>query len=218
MRYMPSSIAIANALWSQHFGVLVRIGGQLRAIMTREPQTATPSVELFSAEELERTLRRLALQVLEDQDGIQDLVLIGIYTRGVPLAHRLARLLEEQEGVAPPVGALDVTLYRDDLRKIGVRTPERTQLPVDLQDKKVVLVDDVLYKGRTIRAALDALNDYGRPTSIRLLVLIDRGHRELPIHPDYCGKEVPTARHEQVKVFLKETDQVDRAVLMGGKS
>jgi pyrimidine operon attenuation protein/uracil phosphoribosyltransferase len=186
--------------------------------MTREPQNATPSVELFSAEELERTLRRLALQVLEDQDGVHDLVLIGIYTRGVPLAHRLARFIEEQEGVAPPVGALDVTLYRDDLREIGVRTPERTQLPVDLQGKKVVLVDDVLYKGRTVRAALDALNDYGRPTSIRLLVLIDRGHRELPIHPDYCGKEVPTARHEQVKVFLKETDAADRAVLMGGKS
>ncbi|WP_287128502.1 bifunctional pyr operon transcriptional regulator/uracil phosphoribosyltransferase PyrR [Candidatus Cyanaurora vandensis] len=170
-------------------------------------------VELLNALEMHLMLRRLALQILEANRGVQDLVLVGIHTRGVPLAYRLAQIILEQEGAIVPVGVLDVTLYRDDLRDMGVRATHPTDLPADLDQRVVYLVDDVIYKGRTIRAALDALNDYGRPRVIRLVTLLDRGHRELPIHPDYVGRIVPTARHESVKVMVRETDGQDGAIL-----
>ncbi|MBC8122705.1 MAG: bifunctional pyr operon transcriptional regulator/uracil phosphoribosyltransferase PyrR [Gemmatimonadaceae bacterium] len=176
--------------------------------MSREP------IEILSPVELRRTLQRLATQILESNRGIERLVLMGIYTRGVPLARRLARLIEELEGRPVPVGTLDITLYRDDLRDIGVRPVNRSDIPLDITDRTVFLIDDVIYKGRTIRAALDALNDFGRPAAIRLAVLIDRGHRDLPIHPDLTGRQIPTARHEQIKVLLKETDDRDSVMLL----
>lgn len=166
-------------------------------------------VEILSEEELRRTLTRLASQIVEKAGDLSDLVLVGIYTRGVPLAHLLGAQIEALENISVPVGALDITFYRDDLDRIGMRTPAKTKIPFDLGGKTVVLVDDVIFKGRTIRAALDAINDYGRPAVIRLAVLADRGHRELPIHPDFTGKCLPTAKEEQVKVYLNEIDGRD---------
>ncbi|QIZ73305.1 bifunctional pyr operon transcriptional regulator/uracil phosphoribosyltransferase PyrR [Oxynema aestuarii] len=166
-------------------------------------------VEILSEEELRRTLTRLASQIVEKAGDLSDLVLVGIYTRGVPLAHLLGAQIEALENTRVPVGALDITFYRDDLDRIGMRTPAKTKIPFDLSGKTVVLVDDVIFKGRTIRAALDAINDYGRPAVIRLAVLADRGHRELPIHPDFTGKCLPTAKEEQVKVYLNEIDGRD---------
>jgi pyrimidine operon attenuation protein/uracil phosphoribosyltransferase len=164
-------------------------------------------VQILSGEELRRTMTRLASQVVEKSRDPAKLVLLGLYTRGVPLAQILARQISLLEQIQVPVGALDITFYRDDLDQIGARTPAQTHLPTDLSGKTVVLVDDVIYSGRTIRAALNAVNDYGRPEAIWLVVLIDRGHRQLPIHPDFTGKKLPTAREENVKVFLQETDQ-----------
>jgi len=161
---------------------------------------------ILSAEEIRRTITRLASQVIERSDGLNNLVLLGIYTRGVPLAHLIAQQIETLEPSEVPVGALDITFYRDDLTRVRTRTPAKNKIPLDLTGKEVVLVDDVIYKGRTIRAALNAITDYGRPKSIRLLVLVDRGHREVPIHPDYTGKKLPTSSEEQVKVYLQETD------------
>jgi pyrimidine operon attenuation protein / uracil phosphoribosyltransferase len=174
-------------------------------------------VEILSADELRRTVTRLASQVVERADDLSQLVLLGIYTRGVPLAYMLARHIETLEQVKVPVGYLDITFYRDDLDQIGLRTPARTEINVDLTGKIVLLVDDVIYKGRTIRAALNAVTDYGRPAKIWLAVLIDRGHREVPIHPDFTGKQLPTAREEQVKVFLQDLDGRDAVELIRGK-
>ncbi len=174
----------------------------------------TQIIEILSSEELRRTVTRLASQVIEKSGDLSQLVLIGIYTRGVPLAHQLARQIEALEQVQVPVGAIDVTFYRDDLDQIGVRTPEKTEMPFDLAGKTVVLVDDVVYKGRTIRAALNAMTEYGRPQVIRLLVLVDRGHRELPICPDFTGKQLPTATEEQVKVYLQDIDGRDAVELI----
>jgi pyrimidine operon attenuation protein/uracil phosphoribosyltransferase len=171
-------------------------------------------VEILSPEELRRTLNRLASEVVERGGDLDRLVLLGIYTRGVPLAHMLAQQIQRLEGVQLPVGAIDITLYRDDLDKISTRTPARTKIAFDITDKVVVLVDDVIYSGRTIRAALNAVIDYGRPELIRLAALIDRGHRELPIHPDFVGKVLPTAKDETVKVFLQETDGQDAVHLL----
>lgn len=171
-------------------------------------------VEILSAEEMRRTLNRLASEVIERGGDLHHLVLLGIYTRGVPLAHMLAQQINRLEGVQLPVGAIDITLYRDDLDKIGTRTPERTKIPFDLTNKVVVLVDDVIFSGRTIRAALNAVLEYGRPELIRLLVLIDRGHRELPIHPDFVGKVLPTSKDEKVKVFLHDVDGSDAVHLL----
>lgn len=165
------------------------------------------TIQILSADELRRTITRLASQIVEEARDMQTLVLLGLYTRGVPLAQALAQQIHHLEGVEVVVGSLDITFYRDDLDKIKVRTPERTDMPTDLNGKTVVLIDDVIYSGRTIRAALNAINDYGRPQSVRLLTLIDRGHRELPIHPDYVGKELPTAREEEVQVYFKDIDQ-----------
>lgn len=175
---------------------------------------STEIVEILSAEEVRRTVTRLASQVVERGGDLSRLVLIGIYTRGVSLAALLAKQIEALEQVEVPVGSLDITFYRDDLDKIGLRTPAKTNIPFDLSGKTVVLVDDVIFKGRTIRAALNAVNDYGRPETIRLVVLVDRGHRELPIHPDFTGKQLPTAQEEQVKVYLQDVDGRDGVELL----
>ena len=171
-------------------------------------------VEILSAEELRRTLNRLASEIVERGGDLSRLVLLGIHTRGVPLAHLLAQQILRLEEVDLPVGAIDITLYRDDLDKISTRTPARTEIPFDISDRVVVLVDDVIFSGRTSRAALNAVIDYGRPSAIRLAVLIDRGHRELPIHPDFVGKALPTAKDESVKVFLQESDGQDGVQLL----
>jgi pyrimidine operon attenuation protein / uracil phosphoribosyltransferase len=159
-------------------------------------------------------MTRLASQVVERSGDLSKLVLLGIHTRGVDLARLLARQIEALEGVQVPMGAIDITFYRDDLDTIGLRTPAKTSIPFDLAGKVVLLVDDVIFKGRTIRAALNAVNDYGRPELIRLLVLVDRGHRELPIHPDFVGKQLPTAQEETVKVYLQELDGRDGVELI----
>ena len=171
-------------------------------------------VEILSAEAIRRTLNRLASEIIERTDDLDDLVLVGIHTRGVPLAHTMAQQMERLEDISVPVGALDITFYRDDLDKIGTRTPAKSELPCDLTGKKVVLVDDVIFSGRTIRAALNAVLDYGRPDLIRLAVLIDRGHRQLPIHPDFIGKSLPTAREELVNVQIMPMDAKDTVELL----
>ncbi|TVQ07324.1 MAG: bifunctional pyr operon transcriptional regulator/uracil phosphoribosyltransferase PyrR [Leptolyngbya sp. DLM2.Bin27] len=178
--------------------------------------TSSTVIEILSAEEMRRTLNRLASEVVERGGDLSRLVLLGIHTRGVPLAHLLAQQIQRLEGVELPVGAIDITLYRDDLDKISTRTPARTEIPFDISDRTVVLVDDVIFSGRTIRAALNAVIDYGRPSAIRLAVLIDRGHRELPVHPDYVGKTLPTAKDEAVKVFLQDIDGRDGVELIKG--
>lgn len=174
---------------------------------------STEVVEILSAEEVRRTVTRLASQIVERSD-LSKLVLLGIYTRGANLAAMLSRQIEALEQVSVPLGAIDITFYRDDLDTIGIRTPAKTEIPFDLAGKTVVLVDDVIFKGRTIRAALNAVNDYGRPEVIRLVVLVDRGHREVPIHPDFIGKQLPTAKEEQVKVYLQDIDGRDGVELI----
>ena len=164
----------------------------------------------MSPDDVRRALTRIAHEIVEHNRGVRDLVLVGMRTRGIPLARRLAEKLDELEGVQIPVGELDITLYRDDL---GLRAMQplvgSTAIPVDVSGKSIVLVDDVLFTGRSVRAALDALIDYGRPKAIQLAVLVDRGHRELPIRPDYVGKNVPTSIDEDVAVRLRETDSRD---------
>jgi pyrimidine operon attenuation protein/uracil phosphoribosyltransferase len=165
---------------------------------------------VLEAPQIQRVLTRIAHEVLEQNKGSEGLVLLGIPTRGVALAHRLARRIAEVEGSDVPVGALDVTMYRDDLRHHPVRALERTDLPPDGVDgRTVVLVDDVLFSGRTVRAALDALANIGRPRAVRLAVLVDRGHRELPIRADHVGKNLPTSLAERVSVLLEEHDGRD---------
>ncbi|MGB3789073.1 MAG: bifunctional pyr operon transcriptional regulator/uracil phosphoribosyltransferase PyrR [Phormidesmis sp.] len=170
-------------------------------------------VDILSAEELRRTLNRLASEIVERSGDLSDLVLLGIHTRGVPLAESLMEQIGRLEGISVPVGALDITFYRDDLDQIGVRAPAKTVIPFDLTGKTVVLVDDVIYSGRTVRAALNAVHDYGRPGAVRLAVLIDRGHRQVPIHPDFVGKQLPTSSDESVQVFLEPTDGRDAVKL-----
>lgn len=170
----------------------------------------TPSKVIMSAEDVRRALTRIAHEIIEHNRGVRNLVLVGMRTRGIPLARRLAEKLDELENVQVPVGELDITLYRDD---IGMRAVQplvgSTAIPVDVSGKEIVLVDDVLFTGRSVRAALDALIDYGRPKAIQLAVLVDRGHRELPIRPDYVGKNVPTSLDEDVAVLLREIDGAD---------
>jgi pyrimidine operon attenuation protein/uracil phosphoribosyltransferase len=191
----------------------------------REPdQTRSASVSrsaddrtgktVLGAEEIRRALTRIGHEILERTDGAADVVLLGIPTRGVPLARRLAARLSETEGIGVPVGSLDITLYRDDLRLRPARALGPTEVPASgIEGKVVILVDDVLYSGRTVRAALDALGDIGRPRAVQLAVLIDRGHRELPIRPDYVGKNLPTSKREVVRVRLTETDGADSVTL-----
>ncbi|MBP8613359.1 MAG: bifunctional pyr operon transcriptional regulator/uracil phosphoribosyltransferase PyrR [Firmicutes bacterium] len=170
--------------------------------------------EIMDEDGIRRALVRIAHEITEKNKGLDDVVLVGIRRRGVPLANRLAQILKDSENVEVPVGELDITLYRDDLTlKFEQPRVGRTYLPFDVTGKKVVLVDDVLFTGRTVRAALDAIIDHGRPQSIQLAVLIDRGHREIPIRADYVGKNVPTSRKEVIHVRLSEIDGVDQVAI-----
>ena len=171
-------------------------------------------VEILSADDIRRTVIRLASEIDERCRDLSQVVLMGIQTKGVPLAQMLSAQIEVLEQIKVPVAALDITFYRDDLDRIAVRTPGKTDIPVDIKDKTVILVDDVIYEGRTIRAALNAVSEYGRPNNILLAVLIDRGHRTLPIHPDFVGKRLPTSREEQVKVYLQDLDGRDAVELI----
>ena len=186
-----------------------------------EPAPTSPqSVKLILAStDLQRVIDRIAHQILEKTQGAADTVLLGIPTRGVPLARRLADRIRTFEGIDVPVGVVDVTLYRDDLRHHAVRAIGPTEVPPGgIDGRRVVLVDDVLFSGRTVRAALDALGDLGRPSSVQLAVIVDRGHRELPIRADYVGKNIPTSRTETVKVTLAETDGLDEVRLIEGSA
>lgn len=172
-------------------------------------------VQLMDAVTMDRSLIRIAHEIIERNKGVQDLVIIGIRTRGVPLASRIARKIEEIEKVSIPMGILDITMYRDDLTAVGPQPIVRqTSISFRITDKKVILIDDVLFTGRTIRAALDSIIDLGRPKFIQLAVLIDRGHRELPIRADYVGKNVPTSLDEVVEVNVAEEDGKDSVILM----
>ncbi len=173
-----------------------------------------PKAKVMEEEDIRRVVRRIAHEIVERNKGAADLILLGIRTRGVPLSERIAKAIADIEGVEVPVGRLDITLYRDDLHTLGQPVVKETYLPPDMDGKNVVIVDDVLYTGRSVRAAMDAIIDFGRPATIQLAVLVDRGHRELPIRPDYVGKNLPTSREEKVKVLLKEVDGED-GVLIG---
>ncbi|MFC6153160.1 bifunctional pyr operon transcriptional regulator/uracil phosphoribosyltransferase PyrR [Nocardioides yefusunii] len=176
---------------------------------------STPGRIVLDARDIARALTRISHEILERNRGASDLVLVGLHSRGVPLAHRIAERIAAVEGVDVPVGELDVTMYRDDLRTNPTRAPHKTDVP-PIDGRIVVLVDDVLYSGRTIRAALDALGDLGRPAAVRLAVLVDRGHRELPIRADHVGKNLPSARSERVHVALSEADGRDEVRISGG--
>jgi pyrimidine operon attenuation protein/uracil phosphoribosyltransferase len=177
---------------------------------------------LLDADAMARTLSRVAHEIIERNDDLDDLALVGIHTRGVPLSLRLRALIDERSGFELPIGQLDITFHRDDVHVRSQRAPRRaqpvvrdTRLDFELEGRTVILVDDVLYTGRTIRSAIDALLEYGRPARVQLAVLADRGHRELPIRPDYVGKNLPTARGERVQVELVEVDEIDQVLLIG---
>jgi pyrimidine operon attenuation protein / uracil phosphoribosyltransferase len=173
---------------------------------------------VMDADRMGRTLTRIAHEILERNRGVEELALVGIRTRGVPLAKRIARAIHEINGHDVPTGALDITLYRDDLMRHAVGAQpviRRTEIPFSIDDKRILLVDDVLYTGRTIRAALDALIEFGRPRAIQLIVLVDRGHRELPIKADYVGKNLPTSSAQSVQVHLTEVDGRDEVEIQG---
>ena len=174
--------------------------------------------QVMDADRMSRALTRIAHEILERNRGLDELALVGIRTRGVPIARRIARALKEINGDDVPTGALDITLYRDDLMRHPVGPQplvRRTEIPFSIDDRKIMLVDDVLYTGRTIRAALDALIDFGRPRVIQLIALVDRGHRELPIKADYVGKNLPTSLRQSVQVRLQEIDGKDEIVVEG---
>jgi pyrimidine operon attenuation protein/uracil phosphoribosyltransferase len=188
----------------------------------RQPAQA-PAGErvLLDAEALERTLHRIAHEIIEGNPDLDAVALVGIHTRGVPLAQRLRRLIDDFAGVEVELGTVDITFYRDDVQVRGGEAPlhaqpvvRATRLDFPLEGKTCILVDDVLYTGRTIRAAIEALFDYGRPARVQLACLADRGHRELPIRPDYVGKNLPTARNERVQVQLVEIDEIDQVLLL----
>jgi pyrimidine operon attenuation protein / uracil phosphoribosyltransferase len=187
---------------------------------THVPDRASATV-LVDAEAISRALSRIAHEIVEGNDDLERVALVGIQTRGVPLASRLRRLVAERSGSELALGALDITFHRDDVHvRDGARAPGRqpvlraTSIPFSLEGLTVVLVDDVLYTGRTIRAAIDALLDFGRPARVQLAVLVDRGHRELPIRPDYVGKNLPTSRGERIQVELVEVDEIDAILLV----
>jgi pyrimidine operon attenuation protein/uracil phosphoribosyltransferase len=186
--------------------------------MTNPEATSPPLTQgpLLDEPGIHRTITRLAHEIVEGNAGLEGLVLVGLQTRGATLAQRIADAIEGFEGARPAFGCLDVTMHRDDFDRRGLRgTPLPTELP-EIEGRTIVLVDDVLYTGRTIRAAMDALNDYGRPATIRLAVLVDRGHRELPIRADIVGKNIPTARTDDVRVLLTEDDGRDAVILVPG--
>src|SRR5919204_2657059 len=176
---------------------------------------------LLDGEGIRRTLSRIAHEIIERNDDLETVALVGIHTRGVPLSQRLRRLIEERAAVELDLGQLDITFHRDDVHVREGQPPKRrqpvvrdTKLDFELEGRTVILVDDVLYTGRTIRAAIDALLDYGRPARVQLAVLVDRGHRELPIRPDYVGKNLPTSRNQRIQVQLVEVDELDRVLLI----
>jgi pyrimidine operon attenuation protein/uracil phosphoribosyltransferase len=172
--------------------------------------------QVMDADRMSRALTRIAHEIVERNRGVDELALVGVRSRGVPLARRIARALQNIAGDDVQTGALDITLYRDDLMRHAVGPQplvRRTEIPFSIDDRLIILVDDVLYTGRTTRAALDALIDFGRPRAIQLVALVDRGHRELPIKADYVGKNIPTARHESIQVRLQELDGVDEVVV-----
>ena len=190
---------------------------------THVPADATARL-LLDGDAIAKALSRIAHEIIERTDELADLALIGIQSRGAPLASRLRRLVEERSGVAPPVGALDITFHRDDVHvRDGGRPPDRqpvvrsTSIPFQIEGMTIVLVDDVLFTGRTIRAAIDALLEFRRPARVQLAVLVDRGHRELPIRPDYVGKNLPTGRDERIQVELVEIDERDGVFLVDGR-
>jgi len=173
-----------------------------------------PAKTIMTQEDIRRTLARIAHEIIERNKVIEQVMLIGMHTRGVPLAKRLAASIESFAGVKVPVGALDISPYRDDLSSLDPQpVVKKTDIPKDIDGQAVVLVDDVLFTGRSARAAMDALIDRGRPQLIQLAVLIDRGHREMPIRADYVGKNIPSSRHEDIQVRLKETDGVDKVAI-----
>ena len=171
---------------------------------------------LLDGARMARAIRRMAIEIVEKNRGTDDLMIVGIRSRGVPIGERIAKEIEQMEGLPVPFGIIDITLYRDDLTTIAPQPVVKpTKLPEPIDDKIVVLVDDVLYTGRTVRAALDALIDFGRPRAIQLVVLVDRGHRELPIKPDYVGKNLPTSSKQSVQVHLQEIDGKDEVLIEG---
>jgi pyrimidine operon attenuation protein / uracil phosphoribosyltransferase len=179
---------------------------------------------LLDEESIRRTLSRIAHEIIERNEDLDTVALVGIHTRGVPIAQRIRKLVEERSGEELALGQLDITFHRDDVHVRAGQAPRRpqplvrdTKLDFDLEGRTVILVDDVLYTGRTIRAAIDALFEYGRPSRVQLAVLADRGHRELPIRPDYVGKNLPTARGERVQVELMEVDEIDRVILISDR-
>jgi pyrimidine operon attenuation protein/uracil phosphoribosyltransferase len=187
------------------------------------PAVSPTSKVLLDDEAISRTLSRIAHEIIERSDDLDTVALVGIHTRGVPLAHRLRRLVEERSGATLALGQLDITFHRDDVHVRAGKAPRHpqplvrdTKLDFELEGRTVILVDDVLYTGRTIRAAIDALFEFGRPERVQLAVLADRGHRELPIRPDYVGKNLPTAVSERIQVELIEVDEVDRVLLVSG--
>ena len=183
---------------------------------THPSETTDGARVVLDAGDIQRALTRISHEILERNKGAADLVLLGIPSRGVPLAQRIAERIAAVEGYAVPVGSLDVTMYRDDLRMKPARALLPTEIPAEgIDDRTVVLVDDVLFSGRTIRAALDALNDIGRPKAVRLAVLVDRGHRELPIRADFVGKNLPTSLVERVRVTLAGVDEADAVTIQG---
>ena len=170
---------------------------------------------LMSSQDMQRALVRIAHEIVERNRGASELILVGMQTRGVPIAKRLATTIKQLENISVPVGSLDISLYRDDLASLSLKPRvHRTDIPVDVTDKQIVLVDDVFYTGRSIRAAMDALIDMGRPQSIQLAVLVDRGHRELPIRADYVGKNIPTSRNEEIRVEIEEVDGEDQVIIV----
>jgi len=170
--------------------------------------------KLMNAQDLSRVIRRIANEIVERNKGTEDMILVGIHRRGVYIARRIQKMIEETEGVKVPCGELDITLYRDDLTTLFEQPMvHSTRIPQDISGKKIYLVDDVIYTGRTVRAALEALVDLGRPSCVQLAVIIDRGHRELPIHADFCGKNVPTSKSEVVEVRMQEVDGKDEVVI-----
>jgi pyrimidine operon attenuation protein/uracil phosphoribosyltransferase len=192
--------------------------------MTKPVQAPASEHVLLDAEALERTVHRIAHEIIEGNPDLEAVALVGIHTRGVPLAHRLRDLIEQFAGTKVELGSVDITFYRDDVQVRGREAPlhpqplvRATKLDFPLEGRTVVLVDDVLYTGRTIRAAIDALFDYGRPARVQLAVICDRGHRELPIRPDYVGKNLPTSRGERIQVQLVEVDEVDRVLLIAAE-
>ncbi len=185
------------------------------------PTRTSAGKVVLEAEALERTLSRIAHEIIERNPDLERVALVGIHTRGVPLAQRLRRLIAEYSGVEVALGTVDITFYRDDVQVRGGEAPlhaqplvRATRLDFPLEGRTCILVDDVLYTGRTIRAAVEALFDYGRPSRLQLAVLVDRGHRELPIRPDYVGKNLPTAREERIQVQLVEVDEIDQVLLV----